>query len=1260
MSQAPDELRARIAAIKARMTGEAAPAAPTGGAAPAAPAAAAPAAGAAAGGDMAARVAAIKAKMAGGAAPAAAPAAAAAKPAAAAAPAAAAPAASEGDMAARVAALKAKMEAGKGAPAAARPAAAASPGSATVAAPAKPAPAKAPAGKPIWPVQPIDRTSFGEERLYPPGTLARWFSLGGVLLVVSVIIMLRHDWVRDWKDFQSEFREEKIKMGQAAVEAANAAIDQQKLAEVEAEEKAAGAEVAARSADLQRLQKEWEAIDAQLFRDEQEYKFKKSEFDAQRYEYEELRVQQGGNTAVLAESDAHMTAMKAELERLQSVYDVKYKEREDKKAEMDAMTARETAARKALAALTEQRDMAAARLERIDHNLFNDFIRNAPIADMLAPTLKIDQIVLERLKDNYNFMYVGKIDRCTTCHVGIDDPAFSGADWNKPGKRVFMAHPRLDLFVSDNSPHPKGEFGCTVCHQGRGQAVEFPRTFHVPTADAFETEAQKAERWTKDYGYDSHRHYWDFPMVPSNMLYSSCNQCHQQTDRIQGVPEYNDSRALVEDLGCYGCHKVDGMQHLRKPGPDLTNIAAKTTEDWARKWVEAPKAFRPTTRMPHFFNQSNTGGRTDAVITGDLHEVRDDRHPWNNDKDRWVDDYRGRNAVEVRAIVAYVFGLSRQAQAKNAYVPAAAPNEKGDAARGKELFVSRGCLGCHSVAREDMVEAKHGPDLSSIGSKVNGAWLYDWIQNPRHYFPTTVMPDLRLTDEEAADITAWLLTGRDAAWEALPQPAANEKILDSIALEYLSAAAGEEVGKTELARMRGQGGASAVEQFVGGRLFARYGCSGCHLAPGHENDTGVGTELTKEGLKELSKFDFGFEADVHNPEAIPFTRHDFFRAKLKDPRVFDRLPIIVAGASEHGGGHAATAHGRIERYDEKIKSPGDKLKMPNFYLSDDEVELVTQWLMGLREDGIDATMKRTLTADEKVQEHASRLITERNCTGCHQLGQLSRPIVPDEDNVSADAWMAEELLVMGPEGRRNVLGPGSFLMDEIYDPWEEEDADTLEFLEAHPPAAPVLVYGLDEGGIGKFIDQAAMRPPILRQEGFKVNPNWLFGFLIEPFTVRTHIDVRMPTFGFNEAESQALARWFAAQADQPWPFQSDKDVVLDQELLDRGQEIFAKNQCNSCHPAGGKDPPNPDKANWGPDLALAKARLKGDWISEWLKAPPSFQPGTKMPSYFGEWKDNEYDVFVKDWEDQVRALRHFLKHMDEAAPEEKPVSMGEK
>jgi mono/diheme cytochrome c family protein len=503
------------------------------------------------------------------------------------------------------------------------------------------------------------------------------------------------------------------------------------------------------------------------------------------------------------------------------------------------------------------------------------------------------------------------------------------------------------------------------------------------------------------------------------------------------------------------------------------------------------------------------------------------------------------------------------------------------------------------------------------------------------------------------------MRGKDEAWEALPEPAGDEALLDEIAVEYLAPLSSAAMAREQVAEMRADGGAREVELYVGGKLFARYGCSGCHSVPGHEEDKGIGTELTKEGLKELAKFDFGFEASPHNPQAMPFTRHDWFRAKLRDPRIFDRMPVIVAdaggaahrgaagdaAADAHDGGHGA--HGRIVRYDQKVKAPGDKLKMPDFHLTEPEIELVTQFLMGLREDGIDATMKRALSSQEQVLEQASRLMTERNCMGCHSIGQLSAPLaggVEDEDNFYKGFWMAQPVEVDG----ERILARNDWLSDELYDPAEEEDTDSFEYFEEHPPGRPLVVYGQGEGLIGQFIEEQAMRPPVLRGEGAKVQPDWLYDFLLNPYIVRTHVDVRMPSFHFTPDQAEAFTRWFAAQAGEPWPFSPDTDKLPDRDLLSKGVELFEKNQCSSCHPAGGVNPSNPDPSNWGPDLALTAKRLKGSWVADWLKDPQALQPGTKMPTFFGEEKDGAYSPFVEDWEEQVRGLQHFLRHMEAA------------
>jgi cbb3-type cytochrome oxidase cytochrome c subunit/mono/diheme cytochrome c family protein len=213
-------------------------------------------------------------------------------------------------------------------------------------------------------------------------------------------------------------------------------------------------------------------------------------------------------------------------------------------------------------------------------------------------------------------------------------------DLTKGQVTEFCVHPRLDLFVDANSPHPKEKFGCTICHGGQGSATDFNLASHTPP------NAEVAEEWKKEHGWASN-HFWDYPMLSSRFVESSCVKCHHQvTDLIRYgnkdeakkvVHGYN----LVRELGCFGCHEISGLKSgreigpdlrleptpplpflsaaeqekaksdplnppgtFRKVGPSLRRIAEKTNQEWVRKWINLPRGFRPDTRMPHFYNLS--------------------------------------------------------------------------------------------------------------------------------------------------------------------------------------------------------------------------------------------------------------------------------------------------------------------------------------------------------------------------------------------------------------------------------------------------------------------------------------------------------------------------------------------------------------------------------------------------------------------------------------------------------------------------------
>ena len=132
-------------------------------------------------------------------------------------------------------------------------------------------------------------------------------------------------------------------------------------------------------------------------------------------------------------------------------------------------------------------------------NWFADIFRDLPIVDFLDPKLKVKQTVVSDVKYDVNFAKVATVDRCVSCHMGIEDPEFS--DDEQP----FTAHPNLDLIGSSSSPHPFNEFGCASCHSGRSRGTSFVSTVHMPN------NIEQKKEWEEQY--DWHKmHHWLQPM----------------------------------------------------------------------------------------------------------------------------------------------------------------------------------------------------------------------------------------------------------------------------------------------------------------------------------------------------------------------------------------------------------------------------------------------------------------------------------------------------------------------------------------------------------------------------------------------------------------------------------------------------------------------------------------------------------------------------------------------------------------------------
>lgn len=349
--------------------------------------------------------------------------------------------------------------------------------------------------------------------------------------------------------------------------------------------------------------------------------------------------------------------------------------------------------------------------------------------------------------------------------------------------------------------HQPESFGCTPCHRGQGTAL------------------------TAGTAHGEDDHYWEWPLLKGKEVYASCNSCHTGETYLKFGDRYNEGKRILAEVGCFGCHEVKGYTDMPKIGPSLNQLAVKEKADWLFRWVRNPKDYNPHTRMPNF---------------------------------RFTDD-------QAEAIGAYLWSIGSNGD----YKPQNGIAGSGNAARGKQVVETVGCKGCHVIGDDVRVRQARGtsydiaPELSRAGSKLDMDWMYEWIKNPRAVSPDARMPNLRLSDQDARDVVAYIGSLKDT------------RQFEQKSLNFNSP---EKIRKGE-------------------KLVREFGCAGCHAIKGMEKESRVSVSLNNFGRKRVDELDYG-DTKVHH------TWDEWVYGKLKDARqyttdrIVSKMPVFSFSDSE--------------------------------------------------------------------------------------------------------------------------------------------------------------------------------------------------------------------------------------------------------------------------------------------------------------------------------------------------------------------------
>jgi cytochrome c551/c552 len=849
---------------------------------------------------------------------------------------------------------------------------------------------------------------------------------------------------------------------------------------------------------------------------------------------------------------------------------------------------------------------------------------------------KMDQFDYSILPHQISVNEFNIVDRCEVCHVGIREPLDLRPEDlapDGPGKkpdnlsRAFVSHPNKEILQI----HTPDRFGCSSCHWGNGRAT----TSEVK-------------------GHGQHK-FWLWPMFEKENTEAGCQQCHAKDRVTQGADTLNLGRDLFYQRGCMGCHRYEGfdretdalgntrqiisqledqitnnqkqirldesppegttdeeaqkmlaqsealkvtnsilaaridqlnlqskylMQDQKKVGPNLKDVRLKLRKEWIPVWLSNPQAFRPGTKMPTFWRFAEPDSAA--------------KLPPLRDKD---------GQDQIQAIAAYLW--------QDGFEGTLPTQQRGDAGHGKELFETRGCLGCHSIGdEENKLGGTFAANLHKVGEKANFDYIVRWIHNPRerwapycpkekrdltpedyakHNLPyvfdtelhsrcpndgaelqvqnMTVMPNFRLSETDARDIATYLFS--------LSSPPQYD------AASFM-----------DNPELRDKGHA----------LIKQYGCAGCHEIKGFEDEQRIGKELTVEGATPIERLDFALltkraeegndPLGLHEQEKEkPWYNHKgFFEHKVTDPSIYDQG---------------------------KEKDPKDRLRMPRPYLTPEWRNALTTFLLGsVGSEGSNVPQALFYNPQDTRRQDIQNgwwVIKKYNCMGCNQIQVGQRSVVMDLPFYQTPE--GKDLLPprLSSEGAR--VDP-SWLLRFLHDPslsGEKTPAEQASITNAEQaakragasPTTPPGTSGqtANAGNITTSGDKPGAAPAAGK---LKPQPG------LDRNGVRPYLKFRMPTFNFSPNELQTLVRFFMAMSGQQEPYIKEPlQPLTEQEKLVARQMFTSGTPCLKCHITG---EPTHDAKAIAPNFLLASERLKPEWTFRWLLDPSQISPGTAMPT----------------------------------------------
>lgn len=544
---------------------------------------------------------------------------------------------------------------------------------------------------------------------------------------------------------------------------------------------------------------------------------------------------------------------------------------------------------------------------------------------------------------------------------------------------------------------------------------------------------------------------------------------------------------------------------------------------------------------------------------------------------------------------------------------------------GKKLYHEIGCVACHGPREGSPSEAAHLKPLGALEAKYSVPSLAAFLQDPLKVRVSGRMPALRLDTEQATKLAQYLLQELDVDVPANLQYAYYEGSFSE--LPDFSQLTPKETGE---AMSFDIGLAKQADNFAfvfeGFLSIAQKGDYTFHL------DSDDGSRLEIDG-KQV----------VINDGIHPKSRRS---GKIKLEPGMHELRVEYF----EGGGQA--------EFDVTMDGPNG---LRNAYVAD------FVFLDAKKSSSEDKSNQ--FQVDGPKAEKGRIQFVSLGCANCHRMGDVKPDASALHGPGLADLNTSQGCLAAEPgkapdfkltEGQRQSLTAAIKRRQEpSVAAWEPEQRVRRHL-------ATFNCYACHQrdkiGGIQPDLNsyfhtsQAEMGdegriPPALDGVGAKLSADWMAKVLREGAKDRPYMQTVMPNFGGqNVGQLKDLFASLDTLPEHPpieIPETEGRIKATGRHMV--GDKVFG---CIKCHTFAG------EKASGvqGIDMTLMTRRLNHDWFLAYVKDPPRFRQGTRMPTAWPNGKSVMRSILSGDADQQIEAIWIYLSDQEKAA---KPYGVGE-